>query len=851
MDRLLERQAALAELSGLARAVRRGSGRVVLLRGEAGVGKTAVITRFTADLDGGVLVLKGWCDPLVAPRPLGPLLDALAGLSPAAAGALGAAIESGDTGALYRRLLAVLRDGRGWVWSIEDVHWADGATLDLIRFLARRIESLPLLLVVSYRDDEFDPQHPLSLALGDVATCAAVSRIKLQPLSRDAVATLAAGSGVNADDLYELTGGNPFYATEVLAAGAGSLDRDALPRSVSEAVWGRLGRLSAAARETAQTVAVCGPRADAALVQSVCPAAGSALSECLDAGVLVAEGEVVRFRHELARRATLDRILDPQRRLLHKRALAALTEPPVSPDVLSPLVFHAHQAGDDGAVIDHGPAAAEHAAALGAHAEAADLYELMLRHGAGDALPQRALWLECHAFESYLCGHAAAAVSSWRAAIDIRHRLGHRLEEGDNLRWLSHLLEPLGRTAEAVEAGRASLRLLEDLGPSPQLAWSLINMAHSCTTVGYDPTAAAQYATRACTLGMVLGDAAVVIRARGYQAMARIFHSNAGWDELEAVWRDALDDPGLTEHAGVLGVLACWAAALRCELDRAQHYLARAAAFFEAHDMVMFAALVAGADALTGLYRGDWAHAALVAERVLTRTALSPLHRVLPLIVLALIRARRGERPATLLDEALEHTEGNMLRLHVFAARAEVAWLAGDDDTALAEAQAGLESRPGQDDSWLVEPLRFWSRLAGGAPDAPVETWARRGGPYETALTQLGGDIDAVQDALQTFRRLGAGPAARRAREHLAALRGPTPRGRRADTLADPHGLTRREREVLELLAGGRSDAQIAAALHISPKTAGSHVSSILLKLGAANRTQAAAHVRRKDAPPV
>lgn len=134
--------------------------------GEAGVGKTAVLDRFGATLDSSMRVLRGWCDPLVAPRPLGPLIDALAGVGPAAAGALDAAIQSGDTGVLYRRLLTVLRDGHSWVWVIEDAHWADGATLDLMRFLARRTESLPLLLVVSYRDDELDRHHPLSVALG-------------------------------------------------------------------------------------------------------------------------------------------------------------------------------------------------------------------------------------------------------------------------------------------------------------------------------------------------------------------------------------------------------------------------------------------------------------------------------------------------------------------------------------------------------------------------------------------------------------------------------------------------------------------------------------------------------------
>jgi ATP/maltotriose-dependent transcriptional regulator MalT len=361
-----------------------------------------------------------------------------------------------------------------------------------------------------------------------------------------------------------------------------------------------------------------------------------------------------------------------------------------------------------------------------------------------------------------------------------------------------------------------------------------------------------------------LGDPAVVIRARGYQAMARIFRGDTGWDDLEAVWREALHAPELAEHAGVLGVLICWVAALRCELNRAEDYLARAAAFCDDHDLGMFRALVTGADALAELYRGNWDHAALLAEQILTRTDLSPQHRILPLVVLALIRARRGGRHGGLLDEALERTAGNVLRLPVRAARAEAAWLAGDDGTALAEARAGLAALPAEADSWLVEPLRQWAYLAGGEPDAadddlpiPVgsdadedwvgtaQMWTRRGCPYEAAIAQLGGDIAAVGSALASFRRLGARPAARRAQQRLAELRGPTRRSRRADILADPNGLSRRQREVLTLIAAGQSDADIATKLCISPKTVGHHVAAILAKLGVDNRTHAATYARQ------
>jgi hypothetical protein len=173
---------------------------------------------------------------------------------------------------------------------------------------------------------------------------------------------------------------------------------------------------------------------------------------------------------------------------VHKRAMVALAEPPVTPDTLAALAFHADQAGDADAVLSYGLAAAQRAAALEAHSEAADLYGLVLRRADTAPAWQKMVWLEQQAFESYLCGQTQTSVASWREAIALRHELGDRLEDGDDLRWLSHLLWSPGRTTEATEAGLASLRLLEDLGPCPQLAWSLANLAQ-LARFGYDPPA--------------------------------------------------------------------------------------------------------------------------------------------------------------------------------------------------------------------------------------------------------------------------------------------------------------------------------------------------------------------------
>ena len=862
-ESLLERNAALGELGELAREVGRGSGQMVLLRGEAGVGKTAVISRFTTELDGVARVLQGWCDPLTAPRPLGPLLDALSGLDVEAARGLTAAIESGDTPALYRRLLATLRSARPWVWVVEDAHWADGATLDLVRFLARRIDSLPLLLVVTYRDDEVGEAHPLATALGDVARYAAMHRIQLEPLSRDAVAALAAGSGLNTDQLHGLTGGNPFFVTEVLAAGDTLMDPDTLPRSVSEAVGGRLARLSASGRDTAQAAAVCGPRASPALLKAVCPAAAEGLAECLDAGVLIAAGDSIGFRHELARRATLERMPDYQRGMVHKQALEALSVPPVDPNALAALAFHADQAGDREATVRFGIAGAQHAAGLGAHRQAADLYALALQHTDATPAEQKAAWLEQHASASYACGLADCAVASWRDAIALRHDLGDRIAESEGLGWLSHALWILGRVSESADAARLSLQLVQDGDPCPQLAWALVNMAEQAVW-GFDP-AAADYAASAISVGTQLRDDSLVVRARGFATLARVTQSDTGWEELEAAWRDAMATDTRGEHAGFLGAIICNRAVLAYDLDRADRYIADVMAYCQDRDLVMFEAFIRGIAAMVCLHRGQWVQAGTYAEDVLTRPGLPALHLILPRLTLALIHARRGQKPvASLLDQIADSSAVDQLRIvPLWGARAEAAWLAGDDATARSEAQAALDIIGGRGDRWLIWQLHRWLHISGGTA-APIairnlvtpfqlevigdwsaahDAWARRGCRYEAAIAQLGGDIAAVESALATFRGLGARAAARRAQQRLTALRGPA----RRSSQTDLDGLSRREREVLTLISAGHNNAEIATKLCISSKTVGHHVSSILAKLGVDNRIQAAAHALQRQ----
>jgi predicted ATPase len=462
---LLERGEALSALAdALAAVVSTETGRFALVRGEAGAGKTALVSRFCANQQ-GARILWGACDALFTPRPLGPFLDI--------ARALGGEVERvSESGAMpYRFAEALMRELQGprsTVVVVEDVHWADEATLDVLRIVARRIETLSALVVATYRDDELDRMHPLRTLLGELTSGEATARIDVEPLSLDGVATLAApvGADVDVDDLYRKTSGNPFFVTEALAAAGAEV-----PDTVRDAVLARAARLGPGAREVLEAVAVVPPHAELWLLEALVPRSTVPLEECLAAGMLRAEPDRVLFRHELARRALEDSLPPDARIAFHRRALAALAER--RPVDLARLAHHAETAGDAEAVIRYAPAAAEHAASVGAHREAADHYARVLRFRELLPLTEQAALFERRAHECYLTDQNPEALGALHEALDCYRELGDARAEGLARRRLSEMLWCPGRVAEAREAGLQAVLLLEQFEPGIELghAW--------------------------------------------------------------------------------------------------------------------------------------------------------------------------------------------------------------------------------------------------------------------------------------------------------------------------------------------------------------------------------------------
>ncbi|HEY7692066.1 MAG TPA: AAA family ATPase [Gaiellaceae bacterium] len=843
---LLERADELAALEDrLAEVEASGRGHVVLLRGEAGVGKTALVRELCDRHAGSVRVVRGSCAPLFAPRPLGPFLEIAESLD----GELPSVVEHG---AMPYQVVAELADElrtEPTVLVLEDVHWADEATLDVFRLLVRRVEAVPALVVVTYRDDEVDVVDPLRIVLGELTPGPSLSRMRLTGLSRSAVARLAEPHGVDAGELYARTAGNPFFVVEALAAGS-----DAIPETVRDAVLARAARLSPPARALLEAVATVPPRAELWLLERIAGEPGESLDECLASGMLRSDSAGILFRHELARLAVEDSIAPGRKLELHRSALAALSDPPGGSLELARLAHHAEAAGDSGAVLRFAPAAAARAEALGAHREAAAHYARTLRWGEGLSPAERAELLERRSRAAYLADDIDEAIVAVEEALELRRGLGQSLEEGESMCWLSDILWCPGRAAESADVAHRALALLEPLPPGRELA-----RAHIKQETVAD-------ATRGLELARQLGD--VDLEVRALQSLGRIRFARGGREKLEealALAREA----GLVEATGRVFVDLVAGAIATQQYKVAAEYLEPGLDYCSDRGLELYRFYLLAYRSRFQLAQGRWDEAAETAAEVLRIRRASIQPRIVALIVLALVRARRGDPGhQELLAEAwatAEPTEEPFRMGPAAAARAEVAWLRGDPDGVIEATERALGLAVERRDRAALGELLVWRRRAGVDDDLPISPiepydselsgdwraasayWQEAGCPYAAALALADSGEEAnLRSALEELQRLGARPAATLVAGRLRkrGARG-LPRGPRRATRENPAGLTPRELEVLELVADGLRDSEIAARLVLSERTVGHHVGAILRKLGARNRSAAAAEAVR------
>jgi ATP/maltotriose-dependent transcriptional regulator MalT len=863
---LLERGRQLAELAALLESARAGEGRVGLVFGEAGIGKTALLREFArVHATPPVRLFWGGCDALFTPRPLAPLQE-VAWLH---GGKLAAHLAEGaPRDVIFQTFLEELRHPRPpALVVIEDVQWADEATLDLLKFLGRRAERMSALLVVTWREDEVPAAHLLRSLLGDLPP-AAVRRIPLGALSPAAVETLAARARRSGKGLHSATGGNPFFVTEVLAS-----EESGVPPTVRDAVLARAARLSPKARELLDLASVVPTRVELPLLSAATGPAFAALDELLGAGMLSLSLQSIAFRHELARQA-LEGALPPLRaRELHARILAALVGRGEEAALLPRLVHHAAGAGDAASVLRFAPAAAEHATRLGAHREAEAHLALALRYATDLPPRRRAELLEARAYECYLGDRMQDARESCSAARVLWQQLNDRARESNCLCWLSRMSWYAASNEEACRYADLAVAAAGALPPGRELATALASRSGMHMQKSESAKAIA------------VGDQALQLsRERGYRdieaqtldtvGVAHIqLGDERGWEMLEESLRLSLEQ-GFEDHAGRAYANLGSLAVEERRYVQAARWFDEGLAYTAEHDLGMRTLCMHAWRARLRTETGQWLEAPEDAARILDNPRCSALFRLAALTAIGLLRTRRGDPGAReSLDEALAlaRQSDELERLvPVAAARAELAWLSGDAASALAEASSVIERVVSARRRCYAGDLALWIWRSGGKPPpaeecpAPIALllrgdwraasaeFERLGCSYHAALACYeADDEEAHLRALEVLDRLGARPAAARLRRRLSELGvRSVPRGPRAARREHPFDLTSREQEVLAALALGVSNAEIGSRLFVSPKTVDHHVSAILTKLGVKSRGAAVAAAQRNGLLP-
>jgi predicted ATPase/DNA-binding NarL/FixJ family response regulator len=973
------------ELSTLAAALERAEGgesTIVLVGGEAGVGKTRLVEEAAARAaQAGGRVLVGGCVELGGDAlPFAPLVDALRSLArstpePQLAALLGPArrelarllpeldpdaalavsVDGGRTSQLLELVLGVLgrlATEQPLMLVIEDLHWADASTLDLVALLVRALRGVRVLLVVTYRSDELHRGHPLRPLLTGWERVRSVQRIDLPRFARDEVAAQLRAILETAPDaqfvdlVFDRSEGNAFLVEEILGAVHTGADPHDLPPSLRAVLLARAEQLSEAAQRLLRTASAAGRSVPDQLLAAV---AGldeislyAALREAVERHLLVVDdsGRGYAFRHALVRDAVYDDMLPGERVRLHTAYGQALSDDPSlaggDGQVAATLAHHWYAAHDLPRALTASVDAARHAAASYAPAEAQRHLERVLElwPGVPDAEERTGLDaiepLRLAAESAWNAGAVDRALSLLDQALAEVNSAGGQVRRALLMERRGRALRDLGRAEEGIVALEAAAALVPAEPPSAARAVVLASLANALLRTGDMEAshAAAEAAVRAAhavgapqqeagaqiTLGSALvymgdsdrglaaleaglrlaetvGDQATAVRAyvnlsdalelaarhadaaeAGRTGIALATRSGlAGsvggllaanlaeplfrlgeWAEVGRLLDEAL-------AADLTGVFAGSGLALRGELHayRGRHEDAMADVrtarrlLGDAPEQ-QFSQPLAFVEAEAARSRGDLATARAAVERGLGGEPAGWFVRYgWPLIWLGLrIEADHAQQARDRRQPVPADVTARGAAIAGIADDLAAEWPQAQGYRALAVAERGrLDGRPG-DAGW----------------EAAVAAWRAADEAYPLAYSLLrltealldSGDreraTDALQEAAAIAERLGAAPLAadtfalaRRARLQLDEDAVTSVPERAADELSR-FGLTEREREVLLLVADGRSNSQIAGELYISPKTASVHVSNILSKLGVASRVEAAAVAHRLGA---
>ncbi len=852
---LIERAGFLTSLRERFENVVSGEGHCVVISGEAGIGKTSLVRAFCKEVKNDCKIYQGTCDALFSPRPLAPLYDIVWQMR---SDRWEDSANIADRAGLFARLFHELRSLKeATVILIEDIHWADEATLDFIKFLARRITQLRCLFVVTYRDNEIHSHHPLKHVLGQLNPDS-FTRMQLPPLSRQAVEKMAEEKGYRGEDVYYISGGNPFYVNEILASYS-----PGIPDNIKDSILSVYNLLDEKTKQIWQILSVLPTGFEIKYLEKIEPQYAAAIENCLDYKVLISKDEVIFFKHELYRR-TIETSLSPLVRIaLNKRILDLFLENFEQDHETERIIHHAKNANQYELVMKYAPLAARQAASVGAHVEASRLYLSAIEYYRGNEKEKLIQFYEPYAYECYLTNQVKEAIIYTGKSLNIWREKEDIEKIGNCLRFLSRLWWFDGNRKKAEMYATQAIEALENQPSSTAKAMAYSNLSQ--LKMLSDQTAECLvWGEKAIEMAREIGDEETLSHALNNVGLVQMRVQSSrkkGMELLQQSLAIALKN-SFDDHAARAFVNFASNAVEMRDYSFARKRLEEGIQYCEERDLDVYSSYLLAYKARFHLATGDWDEAYRIADHLIKNEDQLPMIKIIALIVAATIKMRRGDRDVLpLLLEAKEKAFASMEAQRIIPALVtllEYEWITGSNFIEKADLDYGITMNEQRGNVYQKGEFRFWLLKARKQQTVLQEyydgyrvnnksmarnaanLWQQMGCPYEQAMTLFeGSDVDK-RSAITIIHQLGATAVYEKMKLEMrtSGIKN-IPRGMRKSTQSNSALLTERELDVLQLLKEGIQNKEIASRLFISPKTVDHHISAILFKLDVNSRIKA------------
>jgi DNA-binding CsgD family transcriptional regulator/GTPase SAR1 family protein len=854
---LLERDTYLEILNKHYQNVLKGNGHTVFLMGDAGIGKTSLLNEFIKSVSQTSNVFIGFCDSLFTPRPLGPLFDIAPLVDSTFAGLL--RIEK-DRSVIFSTLLHKISAlTKPVILIFEDVHWADEATIDLIKFLSKRIEYNNCLFIVTSRINEMNRTHPLTTVFGELQS-QKFSKIIVEAFSKQMVDQLAKKKGYAAtDQLYALTGGNPFYVSEILANPSTEI-----PERIKDSILSVYYSTNEDTRLLLNFFSILSSsRIEMSLARKIEDDYSGSIDECILSGIIISRGGYLSFKHELFRISIEESIPYFTRRSLHHKMLDIMNQNSSWSNNLSQLVHHARFADDRELVTRLAPRAAQEAASLGAHIEASKLYLTAIEFTESED-PLIVELYEHHAYECYLTNQIPLAITSQNKALVIWRNRKVTLKIGDAMRFLSRLYWFHGEKTKAMDLALESIKILDYGFPTRQLALAYSNLSQ-LYMLEDDFVNTLHWGQKAIDLAARMNDLEILSHAlnnTGSMLWKISGREEEGVEKLYESLSIALKND-FQEHVARAYTNLINLFVLSRQYKKAAEIFELGIKYCDDHDLNSWGFYIMSCKAQLLLETGQFEKSRMIVE-TLQNNPNVPV-RIITMVTLAKINIRYGNfsdaRKLIAEAKALALPLGEVQRtVPVLMAQLELCWISRDT-VPLEEITSAIKLFHEKNNSWYYSELVYWTNKCGieinsdvniqftrpyklefeGKSKEAAELWKELGSVYKCSLAYFETDDEELQkQALIDLYELGA-TATREMLKLKLKDKGVKniPRHPHESTRNNPAQLTNRQIDVLMLLEKGLQNNEIGEKLFISSKTVENHITSIFSKLDVNTRGNA------------